>query len=99
LQHAEEIFLAAQAGGPEDCDLAILVKDDGGIHVVAGPEGELEPLRIHHGAAAAYRLRRDVAGVRLEARSRRQSCRFETNDAARPIWPALPDYPQYRLVS
>ncbi|HYW48832.1 MAG TPA: hypothetical protein VE959_38570 [Bryobacteraceae bacterium] len=93
LKHAEEIFATAREGG-EDCEFAILVGGDGGIHVLAGSGWELEPLRLHHGAAAAYRVTRTGGRVRLEARSAAESCRLETRAAA-AVRAGLRDCPQY----
>ncbi|HEY1335947.1 MAG TPA: hypothetical protein VGF59_00490 [Bryobacteraceae bacterium] len=98
IRHAEEIFRTAQAG-IGDCDLAFLVREGGGIQVVTAPESELEALRIFHGADAAYRVRRGPDGVRLEARSRTDSCRLETQTSARRIGFASLDCPQYCLIS
>jgi len=98
LKHAEEIYLAAQEGGPDDCEMAILVSRDGGIHMISGADWELEPLRIDHGARAAYRVSRRDGRVRLEARSADESCLLETKPPARRI-PALAlDFPQYLTI-
>ena len=74
LRHAEEIFATARTAGTEDCDLSILVNREGGIHMIAGADWQLESLRAHHGASAAYRVHRSRGSVRLEARSATQSC-------------------------
>jgi hypothetical protein len=98
LRHAEEIFLAAREGGPEDCEMSILVSRDGNIHMLAGSEWELEPLRLYHGARAAYRISRKAGGVRLEARSADESCLLQTKQP-RSLTPAmLPDFPQYLTI-
>src|SRR5580658_7472100 len=73
LRHAEEIFAAARTAGPEDCDMAILVDRDGGIHMIAGADWELEPMRLHYGASAAYRVNRSGGHVKLEARRANES--------------------------
>jgi len=96
-QHAEEIFAAAEQGGPEDCEWSILMSRDGGIHMLSGAEWELEPLRLHHGARAAYHVSRRGGGVRVEARSANESCVLE---ARRPVrLPGLvPDFPRYLTI-
>jgi hypothetical protein len=96
LKHAEEIFATAREGS-EDCEFALLVGGDGGIHVLTGSGWELEPLRLYHGAAAAYRVTRTGGRVRLEARSAAESCRLETGAAA-AARAGLRDYPQYRII-
>ena len=97
LKDAEEIFQTARQGGREDCELAILVGRDGGIHMLAGSGWELEPLRLHHGAKAAYRITRNGGGVRLEARSAGEACLLQAKPA-RPWRAALPDFPQYLTI-
>lgn len=94
LKDAEEIFQTARQGGREDCELAILVGRDGGIHMLAGSGWELEPLRLHHGAKAAYRITRNGGGVRLEARSADEACLLQAKPA-QPWRATLPDFPQY----
>jgi hypothetical protein len=99
LRHAEEIFLTARTAGTEECDMALLVNADGAIHVVPAEEWNLEPLRIHHGARAAYRVSRSRAGVRLEARSAAgQCCVLEAPGPQGPVRGMLPDYPQYQIA-
>ena len=98
LKHAEEIFQAAREGGLDDCDLAILVGRDGGIHMLAGIDWELDPLRRHHGASAAYRISRTAGGVRVEARSADESCLLQTTQPVRLMPAMLPDFPQYLTV-
>jgi hypothetical protein len=97
LRDAEEIFAAARAGGPEDCDLAILVSREGGIHMVAGSDWGLEPLRMRHGATTAYRIARTGGRLRLEARSAHESCVLRTDQRERPL-AAIPDFPRYRTL-
>ena len=98
MKHAEEIFLAARAGSPDDCEMSILVSRDGGIHMLCATDWELEPLRIDHGARAAYRISRRDGGVRLEARSVDESCLFEAKPRPRPIPVMAPDFPQYLTI-
>ena len=98
LKHAEEIFSAAQTAGPEDCDMAILINRDGGIHMIAGTDWELEPMRLHYGASAAYRVNRSGGQVRLEARRANERC---TLVAEKPVGTAhygLTDFPQYLML-
>lgn len=98
LKHAEEIFAAARTAGPEDCDMAILVNRDGGIHMIAGGDWPLEPMRLHFGASAVYRVNRSGSQVILEARRANESC---TLVAERPVQAAchgLADFPQYLML-
>jgi hypothetical protein len=98
LKHAEEIFLAAREGGADDCEMSILVSRDGGIHMLCGADWELEPLRIDHGARAAYRISRRAGGVRLEARSADESCLLQSKPRARLTAAMAPDFPQYLTI-
>ena len=95
LRHAEEIFSAACTAGAGDCNLAILVNRDGGIHMIADADWGLAPLREHHGAAAAYRVNRTGGRVLLEARSATESCLLSAARPARAMLPALGDFPHY----
>lgn len=78
LQHATEIFATAREAAGEDGDLAILIGPEGGIQMLSDEGWDLEALRIHRGARAAYRVVRSAGRVRLEARSAGESCRMET---------------------
>jgi hypothetical protein len=109
LRHAEEIFEAACTAGPEDCDMAILVNRDGGIHMIAGADWELEPMRQHYGASAAYCVNRNSGQVKLEARRANESCTLVADPPAHgpgcTLKPArraarygLADFPQYLML-
>jgi hypothetical protein len=98
LKHAEEIFAAARTAGPEDCDMAILVNRDGGIHMIAGAGWELEPMRLHYGASAAYRVNRSGGQVRLEARRANESCTLVAEPPVRATRHSLTDFPQYLML-
>jgi hypothetical protein len=99
LQHAEEIFDTACGGAQDDCELAILVSREGGIHMLPAADWELEPLRAHHGASAAYHISRNRGRVRLEARSAGEICTLQSEGPARMLRPAIPDFPQYVTVN
>lgn len=98
LKHAEEIFATARTAGGEDCELSILVNREGGIHVIAGGDWQLESLRAHHGASAAYRVQRTNGSVRLEARSATQSCLLAAERPERGLMPPLYDFPRYLML-
>jgi hypothetical protein len=98
LKHAEEIFRTAREGGPDDCEMSILVSRNGSNHILSGADWELEPLRIDRGARAAYRISRRDGGVRLEARSADESCLFEARPRARLMPAMAPDFPQYLTI-
>jgi hypothetical protein len=97
LQQAEEIFDTARAAGSEPCEWAILIGVDGAIRMQPAEGWELEPLRQHCGARAAYRVSRRSGGVRVEARRAGESCLLQSRpaDAVRVI---LQDNPQYLRI-
>jgi hypothetical protein len=99
FKDAEEIFGVACRGGAEECEWAILVAHDGAIQVVPAADWELEPLRIHHGAKAAYRVWRTAGRVRLEARSAAERYLFEERRPPGALRAVLPEIPQYLTVS
>ncbi len=98
LTHAEEIFSTACTAGTEDCDLSILVNRDGAIHMIAGADWQLESLRVHHGASAAYRVHRTGGNVRLEARSANESCLLAADRPERSLLPTIADFPRYLMI-
>ncbi|HLK67617.1 MAG TPA: hypothetical protein VKU19_29475 [Bryobacteraceae bacterium] len=98
LQHADEIFSTAQEAGPDAGELSILVGRDGIIHMVAGTEWALEPLRLHYGAKAAYHISRGPQGIRLEARSASETCVLQSQSPGRRLPLLPPDCPQYHTL-
>jgi hypothetical protein len=99
LREVEEIFETARQGGPEDCDLAILVSGDGGIHMVAESDWGLEPLRVRHGATTAYRIARHGGRVRLEARSAGHLPVLRSDPRGHPARATIPDFPRYLTIN
>lgn len=91
LRQAEEIFESA-AHGREDCQLAILVGRDGGIHMLADSDWNLDRLREHHAAATAYRVVRRDGHVEIEARAAGQSCVLRQEAPARLLGPPVPPF-------
>lgn len=75
--------------------MAILVDDDGTIHMCPSLDWDLECLRRHHGAAMAYGVTRRGARVRVEARSRAESCTLESGGMA--PW-GMGHFPQYLRI-
>jgi hypothetical protein len=78
--------------------MSILVGSDGNILMLPTTDWQLELLRIHHGARAAYRISRKNGGVRLEACSTAESCLLETTQPAPRMRAMLPDFPQYLTI-
>jgi hypothetical protein len=88
--------------GPDDCNMAILVNRDGGIHMIEGADWELEPMRLHYGASAAYRVNRTAGAVKLEARRANEGCTLvaerPAQDPIRTARNGLADFPQYLML-
>jgi uncharacterized FlaG/YvyC family protein len=96
LKHAEEIFATAREG-MEDCQISILVGGDGAIHMLPAADWELEPLRMHYGAHAAYRVSRSQGQVRVEGRTSDQSCTLRTPSCP-PPHRLLPEVAHYQTI-
>ncbi len=77
LERAEEILATARRAAGPDCDVAILIARDGALRFVPAEGWELEPLRLEHGAEAAYRVQRLRGRVRVEARGPLRHCVLE----------------------
>ncbi len=98
LRNAEELFAAARQDAGEDSQFSVLVGADGSIHMVFGSDWNLEPLRQHHAARAAYRVTRSSGWVTLEGRCLGASCRLEASRPARDLRGLLSNAPQYQRV-
>ncbi len=96
LEEAGEIFATACAGADQDCDMAILISPDGSIYVAPAAGWALEPLRLEHGARAAYRVERRQGRVRVEASAPHQRCLLEEPSLSSP---EMPDFPRYWIDS
>jgi hypothetical protein len=87
-ENAAKIFDAAQdasCAGFTPSEMSILIRRDGGIHMVAGTDWPLESLQAHHGAQMAYRVSRQGGTVRVTGRAGSRTCLFE---AEKPNWVA-----------
>lgn len=83
-ENAARIFDAAQdaaGAGLTPSEMSILIRRDGGIHMVAGTDWPLESLQAHHGAQMAYRVSQQGGTVRVTGRAGSRTCLFE---AAKP---------------
>jgi hypothetical protein len=77
LKHAENLYAVAEAAagpGAGAQELAILVRADGGLHVLQAEGWSLSRIAEHHGVRTAYRVSRKGAAVRVEGRTGTQSC-------------------------
>ncbi|MGA2134229.1 MAG: hypothetical protein ABSH50_18195 [Bryobacteraceae bacterium] len=82
---AERLFdtacRAGQTGSP-DCDLAILIGAQGGIHILEAGEWALPGLLAHHGAQTGYRITRRQGSVKLEGRCGSTACQMLADSPA-----------------
>jgi hypothetical protein len=102
LTNAERIFeTAASAEGSEleSGDLAILIGQDGAIHMLMGSDWPLSSLQQHPGASAAYRVSRSGAQVRVEGKSRTGSCLLQSDLPSVVAKRILADRPRYLLAA
>lgn len=102
LTNAERIFeTAASADGSEleSGDLAILIGQDGAIHMLMGSDWPLNSLQQHHGASAAYRVSRSGVQVRVEGKSRTGSCLLQSELPSAVAKRMLADRPRYLLAA
>ena len=102
LETAGRIFeTAASADGAEleSGALAILIGQDGAIHMVMGTDWPLDSLQTHHGARAAYRVSRDGSRVRVEGKSRTASCSLQSEPPSLAARRLLADRPRYILAA
>ncbi len=101
FENAQRIFetagSVAEAGAGSD--YAILIGYDGAIQMVAGCDWALDALRAERGARSAYRVT-DVNGqVRVEGRSRAETCVLEAQSARAAARGLLADRPRYSLTT
>lgn len=66
--------------------------------MIAGADWPLDSLRAHHGARAAYRVRRGPGGVRVEARNAGASCLLMADKPERVLRPPVGDFPRYLML-
>jgi hypothetical protein len=69
---------SATAGGESCSDLTVLIKHDGGIHMLADSDWPLDALAWHHGAQRAYRVSQRRGSVRVEGREGSRTCLLES---------------------
>ncbi len=69
---------SASAAGEACSDLTVLIKHDGGIHMLTDSDWPLDSLAWHHGAKMAYRVGRRRGSVRVEGREGSRTCVLES---------------------
>ena len=102
LANAERIFetaVSADSAQLESGDLAILIGQDGGIHMLMGTDWPLDALEAHHGSRAAYRVSHNGVRVRVEGKSASKSCLLESEPPSAVAKRMLADRPRYLLAA
>lgn len=100
LLNAQHILNVAKADSSgEHSEFALLIRHDGGIHMIMESEMTLEAAAIAEGARTAYRVTRSANGVRVTGTEGGRRCQLE--DSARPRISSelLRDQPLYRITS
>ena len=80
-EQAQRILDAAESAtacGQACSDLTVLIKHDGGIHILADSDWPLDSLAWHHGAKMAYRVSQRRGSVRVEGREGSRTCVLES---------------------
>jgi hypothetical protein len=98
LANAERIFETATSASGAD-DLSILIGQDGAVHMLMGSDWPIGSLQAHHGARAAYRVSRSNSQVRVEGKSRTESCLLQSELPSAVAKRMLADRPLYLLAA
>lgn len=97
LANAQRIFDVAksQAGSPDE-QFALMIRPDGGLHLMMETTLSLEAAAVAVGAESAYLITRTNGEVRVEGRRRGERCLLEKHHA---ITDMLRDRPAYMITS
>lgn len=103
LDNAQRIFeVARQDSSAENSDFALLIRPDGGLHLIMESAvletASLEAAAIQAGARTAYRVSRSSRGVCVTGFDSTQSCVMEETSIHRRRT-LLRDQPLYRITS
>jgi len=101
LENAQKLFDVARAdSSASNTDFALLVRPDGGLHLIMESPLSLEAAAIHAGARTAYRVTRSSGGVRVMGRDGDRQCVLEDRAQARRVSnELLRDQPLYRITA
>jgi hypothetical protein len=100
LERAQQILDVAQSdpsGSRED--FALLIRPDGGLHLVMESEFTLEAVSEYAGARSAYRVTRSGSGVRVQGWSSGRKCVLEEKSTADLARDLMRDQPRYCITS
>lgn len=101
LDNGRRIFDVARAESTaEDIDFALMVREDGGLHLIMGSPLSLEGASVHAGAATGYRVTRSGGALKICGHSYGQTLVLEDRTAQRSCHSRLlRDQPLYRITS
>jgi hypothetical protein len=99
FRNAQEIFDVARAGASErSSDFALLIRPDGGLHLIMDSPVSLEAAAVHGGARTAYFVSRSGGGVRVTGQAPGRSCVLEEGGRSSAAFRLLRDQPLYQKM-
>lgn len=101
LENAQHLFEVARAdSSAENTDFALLVRPDGGLHLIMESPLSLEAATLHAGARTAYRVTRTGDSVVVTGRDAGQRCLLEDRTRSKRLSvELLRDQPLYQMNS
>jgi hypothetical protein len=100
LLNAQHILNVAKSDSSgEHSEFALLIRPDGGIHMIMESELTLDAAAIATGAKTAYRVTRSPKGVRVTGSEGDRHCQLEEGVRPRIAAELLRDQPLYRITS
>ena len=102
LDNAVRIFETAETTSHSGEDLpgmALLIGNQGSIHIVADCDWPLDSLAAHHGAEMSYRVSRKNGRVSVEGHAGRENCRLEREPVKSVARRLLVNQPKYLLAA
>jgi hypothetical protein len=100
LRNAQELFDVASADRSGDpTDIALLLRPDGGMHVIMDTPFALDSVAASRGARVAYRVTRTEASVTVVGQKDGRSCILQGASAGSFQRTALRDQPLYSITS
>ncbi|MDQ1469532.1 MAG: hypothetical protein QOJ99_1012 [Bryobacterales bacterium] len=83
----------------DHADIALLIRPDGGMHVIMDTPFALDSAAASNGAMLAYRVTRTEAGVRVVGKKGGRTCVLQGSSAVSFQKAALRDQPLYSITS
>ena len=100
FENAQKIFDVARSGtGEQSSDFALMIRPDGGLHLLMDSPLSLEAAAVHGGAQAVYHVQHSRGGVRVTGQAPGQTCVLEDAGLKRSDVLRLRDQPLYQLMS